>query len=91
MVVDLNVKVSKEAHELADGMANCVLAIKKALADGWQPGQDLPVVLSAVMTDLVPAVQGVDKLAGEQKENITAFVTAFTLGGVKVAGAFLQD
>lgn len=91
MVVDKTVKVSKEADELADGIARCIVSIRKALADGWQPGSDLPVVLSSVMADLVPAVQGVEKLGAEKKENVQAFVTAFALSGAKVAGAFLQE
>lgn len=78
-LLDVNQKVSKEAYELADGVKKTILDIKKALEDGWQPGQDLPAVLSAVMVDLVPAVQGIDKMSVEMTEDTEAFVTAFLL------------
>jgi hypothetical protein len=85
MIVDTQEKVSKEAHELAEGIANTVLSIQKALSDGWQPGQDLPIILNAVLLDLVPKIQGIEKLGSEKEENLEAFVTAFLLPVKKLA------
>jgi len=79
MLIDVNEKVTKEAYELGMGLNKFVLDMRAALADGWQPGSDLPAVLTATINDLVPAVQGVDQLAAEEKENTEAFFTAFML------------
>lgn len=90
MVQDVQVKVSKEAHELGEGLKKFVLSIKGALADGWQPGADIPVVLSAALADLVPAVQGVEKIKDETKEDLEAFVSALVLPAKELAFALLK-
>lgn len=88
--VKVEVEVSKEAHELAVGSKKVILGIKEALKDGWQPGQDLPVVLNAVLMDLVPAVQGVEKLGDEAKEDVGAFVSAFLVEAKDLAVKLLK-
>lgn len=77
--VKLEVEVAKEAYELGEGLSAMVLAVKDALKDGFQAGQDLPVVISAAVTKLVPAVEGLDKLDDEMKEDAKAFLDAFYL------------
>ena len=88
--MEVSVKVTKEAYELADGLRKFVLDIKGALADGWQPGQDLPVVSSAAMADLVPAVQGVDKLGEESKADLLGFINGLVLPAEALAVALLK-
>lgn len=90
MVQDVTVKVSKEAYELGEGLKKFVLSIKGALADGWQPGQDIPVVLTAALSDLVPAVQGVEKVKEEVKEDLEAFVSALVLPAKEMAFALAK-
>lgn len=87
-VIQVQVSVSKEASELGDGLVKFVSDVKQALADGWQPGSDLPALLQATIADLVPAVQGVEKLGAEIVENEEAFVTAFMLSGKKIVYVF---
>lgn len=89
-LVNKTVQVTKEADELAEGLVATVQHVKKALSDGWQPGQDLPVVLQAVLADLIPAIQGVEKLGAEITENEEAFVTSFVLAGKKLVYVFKQ-
>lgn len=88
MRTTVSVEVTKEAHELVEGVVKFLGDLKGALADGWQPGKDLPVLLQATIADLVPAVQGVEKLGVESKEDEEAFVTAFLLGGKKAIYVF---
>ena len=78
-------EVSKEAYELAQGLVKFSAAVKTAMADGWQMGQDLPVVIAAAMGDLMPAMQGVDKLGEELGENKIAFAKAFAMSGFDFA------
>lgn len=87
-VIQVQVPVSKEANELGDGVVKFLGDVRKALSDGWQPAQDLPAFLQATIADLVPAIQGVENLGAESKENEEAFVTAFLLAGKKIVYVF---
>lgn len=88
--VEVKVEVSKEAYEVAIGLGQMVAAIKTALADGWQAGTDVPVIVSAAITNLVPAVDGLDKVGAELKEDPEAFVKAVSIGLAEAVGAFLK-
>lgn len=87
MLVDKTVKVSKEASELGDGLVKIVAEVKKALGDGFQPIGDSVAIGNAVYHDLVPAVQGFEKMSDELKESKTAFMRAWTLAGIDMAEA----
>lgn len=88
--MEVTQKVTKEAYELGEGCKKTVLAIYKALKDGWQPGQDMPIVFQTIMADLVPAVQGIEKLTEEQKEDQEAFFTSFMLPAKSLAFELLK-
>lgn len=77
--LEVPVKVTKEAYELGQGLAKFLKATKQALADGWQPGQDLPVLMAAAVTELVPALQGVEQLDDEAKADKQAFTMALVV------------
>lgn len=79
MQLEVTQKVSKEAYEFAHGLAQVAKAVKVALQDGLQPGQDFSAIGAAVVADLFPAVQGMDKLGEEKTEDVEAFVTAFLI------------
>jgi hypothetical protein len=63
--VKIEVEVPKEAHELAKGIMKIIQASRVALADGFQPTQDLPVLLVEAVKELPAALGGVDKLGDE--------------------------
>jgi len=73
----INQEVSKEAYELAQGLVKFVGAVKAALKDGWQLGSDMPVVVAAAFSELVPAINGATEIPAEYKEDPAAFVNAF--------------
>lgn len=87
MLVNKTVSVSKEASELGDGLVKIVSEVKKALADGFQAIPDTAAIGAAVYQDLIPAVQGIDKMPDEYKENKAAFMRAWTLAGLDMAEA----
>jgi hypothetical protein len=89
-LVKVEVEVPKEAHELAQGIANVVAAVKVALADGWQAGTDLPILMTAALVELVPAVQGVEHLDDEAKAHPAAFSKALALGVADALEAALK-
>ena len=86
MLVDVTVKVSKETYELALGVAELTKAVKLALKDGFQPGQDLPPILLTAVNQFA-AIEGVDKIDDEAKENPEAFAKAIAIGLSEVYGA----
>jgi hypothetical protein len=85
-VVPVSVDVSKETYELCLGLAKLIKAVKSPIADGVQPG-DLPALIGAVATELLPALNGVDKIAAEYEENKSAFGQAVVLGLAAIAKA----
>lgn len=75
----VEVSVSKEAHELGMAVAALVVAVKKALADGFQPGMDIPAIVMTAFNELPKAIEGLDKLDDEAKSALKPFVLAFVL------------
>ena len=86
----IEVEVPKEAYELADGLAKIVGSVKSALADGWTPGSDIPVIVTSSLTHLVPAIQGVDQLDDEAKADPAGFSKALALGIADAVGVALK-
>ena len=89
-VIDVPVRCAKETVELGQGLAAFVYELKKAVADGWNPLSDVPAVISAAITKLVPAMQGVDKVKDELAEDKASFVNAAVVAGAAVVGALLK-
>lgn len=63
--VEVTVKLPKETYELAKGLGAFGLVVKQALADGWQTGTDIPVIITSALIDLAPSIQGFDKIPDE--------------------------
>ena len=85
----LTIVVEKEVYEMALNLRDFVGAVKQAMADGWQPGQDLPILLTAALTNLVPALQKINQIAPNLAEDKVAFVKALTLGLEEIAFLFV--
>lgn len=83
-VIKAEVEVAKETYELLQGVAGFVASVKKALDDGFQPGTDIPVIISDALAQLVPAVQGAAGIKAEAVENKLAFGQALLLGGAEI-------
>lgn len=79
MKLKVESEVSKEAHELALAVCNVVRAVKAAMADGFQAGTDLPLIITAAITQLPPAIEGLDKIIDEAKESPLALAKAVSL------------
>lgn len=89
MLIDKSVKVSKEADELMVAIAAITKATKVALKDGFQPGQDLPAIVTVAFSQLLTAIDGIDKLPEEAKSELGALMRAASLGVVDVVEAAL--
>jgi hypothetical protein len=78
--IKVELEVAKESYELASGLTKFIADVKAALADGWQPGTDLPLILSASISDLAPAVAGAEKVGGEVTTDPEKFADAMYCG-----------
>lgn len=58
------VEVPEAMDKFGTELKNFVVAVETALADGWQMGQDLPVIITSAVQNLVPAISDV-KAAGD--------------------------
>lgn len=59
----------KEAYELGMAMRQIMIEYKKAKADGWQAGMDIPQIIIGSMHHMMSALEGLDKLDDEFKGN----------------------
>lgn len=84
--VQVTISASKETHELAVGLGKLIKAIKTATVDGFQVGQDLPVIISSAITDLVPALEGAT-LISEEAKNTPEFQNACYLAAQEIYSA----
>lgn len=85
----LEVEVSKEAYELAQGLYQIVLATKEALADGWNPLTDIPSIMIDAVKVLPSALGGLDLIDDEYLENPEAVLKAFSLSSAQLASMIL--
>lgn len=85
MTKKVTVDVSSETHELLQAIRHFVATTRKALADGWQPGKDIPVVLQAAFTDLVPQIQDLEKISQEPGLDKQAFIRAVSVSAEDIA------
>lgn len=76
--VKKEVEVSKEVSELGDAVLALVKAVKTSLADGWQPGADIPAILVACVGQL-GAVGAVSQVPASWAEDKAAVLKACSL------------
>lgn len=87
--INVELPVAKETYELCQGLDAVVGAVQTALADGWQAGADLPVVITATIANLIPAMQGMEQIPAEAKQT-QEFVNALYAGLSPIVGRFTK-
>ena len=87
-LIEKTVKVPKSTSEFADAIANLAIVVKKALADGFQPGMDIPVIITEAIAELPGIIGNISGLAEEFKGDKAAFIMAWLLAGEKVFESF---
>lgn len=81
----VTLQLPESSVELANGLAQFIAAIKKSLDDGFQPGTDLPVIVTAAVTSLIPVVDDVMKLGAEIDGDKLGVAQAFVIAGFDIA------
>ena len=89
-LLDVNSKVTKEGYELIMGVKNIISDLKVALSDGWQPGSDIPVILTSTIGNLGVMVQGADKVGSEVRLELPAFTRGMMLGAHDIGFLFYE-
>ncbi len=87
--VTVSVEVSKSADAIGRGLVDIVRAAKAALADGWQPGQDVPSVLMTSAKDMLSIVSALGQVPADVAEDKVAFLQGMELHAAEVAKLFL--
>lgn len=82
--VELKIEVSKEAYELGEALKELIVVTKKALEDGFQLEKDIAPILSVAVARLPAAIDGMNKIPAEAKEDPNAVVMAImnSLSGI---------
>ena len=88
-MVKVEMEFPKEMHELMGVLVKIVKVGKDALKDGFQM-VDVISMISAAIVDLPSAIDGVDKLSAEFKENPSAFLMCGAKCGFDIAGLFIE-
>lgn len=78
MISKISVEVSSETYAFGQLLAKFVATSAVLIKQGFTL-QTVPAELVAVLADLLPALQKVQALAPEEKENPKAFATALEL------------
>jgi len=77
--IEVVLPVAKETYELGLGIVKFITALKKSLADGFQVGDDLPVIINEALVSLIPSIEGSQDIYKEIEENRGEFINAVCL------------
>lgn len=83
--VQKTLELPKAASDLGDGLVAFASVAKQALADGWQPGQDLPVLVSAAVANLIKPLGELKDLGLEAHEDVLSVAQALSFSGLEIA------
>ena len=85
MIVEKNVKMSKNTLETIEGLSDFIIVCREALKDGFQYGDDIPDIVSSALSDLIPILDNLDDIASEFSEDPAAFAQAISYGVISLA------
>ena len=72
----IEIEVPKEINEVGECLKGIMIAAGNALKDGFQPGQDIPVILASAFAGLMTAIADCQKIP----EEFTTLPVAASLG-----------
>ena len=82
--VKKEIMVSAKSEEVGQVLIKLIISIKAALADGFQIG-DIPTVVLENITGLMTAMQDLNQVPVEAKEDVAAFVKSWACTGGDIA------
>jgi hypothetical protein len=96
MSVQRTVEVAKETMELLDGLKSFLLVVQHRAKDGLDWKDDTPHIVRSAVQDLRPALNGIELIDDEARDEPEAFGNAAAIGlnsmvSSLVAGATSTD
>ena len=64
----IELEVPKEITEVGEALGSILSAVGVALQDGFQPGTDIPVIITSAIAQLGTAISGAQEIPGEFTE-----------------------
>lgn len=86
----VSVEVEEKSYDVGQAVKNIVESAQQALADGFQPGQDVPAILTSSIMQLVTILQNAPAIPAESQEDLAAFIKSWSLAGLDIAALFLK-
>lgn len=86
----VQVEIEDSGYELQAALAKLVKASKEALKDGFQPGQDLPLIMVEAVRDFPAIVAQLPALKGDLQEDKVAFLKGLNLGAYDLVEAIVE-
>lgn len=87
MKKEVSVSVEQSAYEVVVGLSKIAGAVKVAMADGFQPAQDLPAIVMEAVKDLPGVMAALPSIQGDLDEDKEAFVKGVVLGAFELLAA----
>ena len=75
----VQVEIESSGYELTKSLTRLTGAVKQSLADGWQPGTDVPVIISAAISELGALAANIPQLAPDAKDDAVEFAKGINL------------
>lgn len=79
--------VAPSSYEVAGKVMSFYKALKTAMADGWQPSQDIPAMLAEALKDLAPIVQKWPEVVAEASADKEGVAKAVALAAFDLISA----
>lgn len=79
----------KELGEALDAIVGLVKAVKKALADGFQPA-DITAIVGSEFGELMTGITGIELVAGEIKADLFGSLSFAGLAAGELIGVLLE-
>lgn len=88
--VSVTLECAKDAREVVVAIENMVQVTAAVLADGFQPGADLPVIVMSAVGELAKAIDGYQNIVPGFSEDLPASLNALAPLPGKIAAALVK-
>jgi hypothetical protein len=87
--IKIESEVPKELHELVSVLVEMIVLTKEQLKDGFQLDKDLGPILALAVSKLPLAVEGMEKISEEIKQDLPGAIKAISIESANLLSAFL--
>lgn len=88
--IKIESEVPKELHELMSVLVEMIVLTKEQLKDGFQLDKDLGPILAVAVAKLPLAVEGMEKISEEMKQDLPGAIKAISIASADLLSAFIK-